>query len=53
MTEEQLKELELLKKDIDYFRNMDFVNISKKFNRDLTLIESLLKIIDDLKSKEN
>ena len=48
MTELQMKQLEELKNDVEYYNKLDFVELSKKFKRDLTLIESLIK---ELKEK--
>lgn len=53
MTEAQHKDIELLKKDVEYFSNLEFIELSNKFNRDLNIINALLKTIEELKLKEN
>ena len=46
------KDVEKLRKDIDYFKNLGFETLSNKFSSCLSIIEQLEKQIDLYKSKE-
>ena len=52
MNETLQKNINELQKDIEYFSNLGFVELSKKFSRDLKIIEDLQKLFDQ-NIKEN
>ena len=52
MNETIQKHINELQKDIEYFSNLGFVELSKKFSRDLKTIEDLQKLLDQ-NIKEN
>lgn len=46
MTETFEKQTEEIKRDIDYFKNIEFNDLASKFERDLEIINTLIQALN-------